>query len=335
MSLNVFWFAIIGILFVGYFFLEGFDYGVGMLYQFLSPNDTDRRVALNAIGPTWGANEVWLITAGGALFAAFPEWYATLFSGFYLALVLMLLGLIARGVALEYRSNHDSRKWRKMWDWALTVGSFIPAFLWGVAVANLARGVPINAHMNYTGNLLTLLNPYAIWSGLTMLAIFLAHGAYFLNMKTDGTIRERASRIGGRLGIAAVVIEAVFLAWSSRLPHLHPSGWAELAGVLSLVGTLVAVGMHARQKARTAFFSQGLGIALLTASGFLALFPHVMVSRLNPSWSLTIYNAASNPYSLHVMTIVALTLVPIVLAYQIWTYWIFRKRITPKTHMEY
>ncbi len=333
MDLNIFWFGVIGILFVGYFFLEGFDYGVGMLYQFLTPDDTDRRVALNAIGPTWGANEVWLITAGGAIFAAFPEWYATLFSGFYLALVLMLLGLIARGVAMEYRSRHDPPAWRRMWDWALTIGSFIPALLWGVAMANLVRGVPIDAQMNDTGSLLTLLNPYALWSGLVMLVIFLAHGAYFLDMKTEGALRSQAASAARWLGWPAAIAEAILLLWSSRL--IHPSAWAVAAGLLSLGSIVTAVLVYGQKTIRMAFFLHGAGIALLTAASFLALFPDVMVSSLNPAWSLTIYNAASNPYSLRVMTWVALTLVPIVLAYQLWTYWIFRQRVSPKSPLEY
>lgn len=335
MNLNILWFILIGVLFVGYFFLEGFDYGVGMIYQFLGHSDTERRVALNAIGPTWGANEVWLITAGGAIFAAFPEWYATLFSGFYLALVLMLLGLIARGVALEYRSRHDNPGWRHMWDWALTIGSFIPALLWGVAVANLVRGVPINGQMNFTGNLLTLLNPYALWSGLTMVIIFIAHGAYFLNMKTRGMMSYRAKQLVKPMGYIGTFMVLVLLAWSSTLNDLRLGAVPVAVGLISLILIAAAVVAEGHNRPRTAFFMHGIGIAFLTVSFFVALFPRVMISSLNPRWSLTIYNAASNSYTLHVMTIVALTMVPIVLAYQIWTYWIFRRRIGTKTPLEY
>jgi cytochrome d ubiquinol oxidase subunit II len=335
MNLNILWFILIGVLFVGYFFLEGFDYGVGMIYQFLGHSDTERRVALNAIGPTWGANEVWLITAGGAIFAAFPQWYASLFSGFYLALVLMLLGLIARGVALEYRSRHDKPGWRRVWDWALTIGSFIPALLWGVAVANLVRGVPINGQMNFTGNLLTLLNPYALWSGLTMVIIFIAHGAYFLNMKTGGMMSYRAKQLVKPMGYIGTFMVLVLLVWSSTLNDLRLGAVPAAVGLIALILIASAVLAEGRNRARTAFFMHGIGIASLTVSFFVALFPRVMISSLNPHWSLTIYNAASNEYTLHVMTIVALTMVPIVLAYQIWTYWIFRRRVGTKTPMEY
>ncbi|MHB1611449.1 MAG: cytochrome d ubiquinol oxidase subunit II [Sulfobacillus sp.] len=335
MNLNVLWFVLIGVLFVGYFFLEGFDYGVGMIYQFLGHSDTERRVALNAIGPTWGANEVWLITAGGAIFAAFPEWYATLFSGFYLALVLMLLGLIARGVALEYRSRHDNPGWRRMWDWALTIGSFIPALLWGVAVANLVRGVPINSQMNFTGNLLTLLNPYALWSGLAMVVVFLAHGAYFLSMKTRGMISYRAKQVVKPLGYGAVAMVLVLLLWTATLKDLRLAAVPALVGLAALILIAAAVVAMTKNRIRWAFFLHGAGIALLTVSFFAAMFPRVMISSLNPQWSLTIYNAASNSYTLQVMTIVALTMVPIVLAYQVWTYWIFRRRVGTKSFMEY
>ncbi|MBE3590744.1 MAG: cytochrome d ubiquinol oxidase subunit II [Firmicutes bacterium] len=336
MDLQVFWFALVVVLFAGYFFLEGFDYGVGMLYWYLARNDRERRMALNAIGPTWGANEVWLITAGGAIFAAFPNWYATLFSGFYLALVLMLLGLIARGTALEYRSRTGSRRWRAVWDWAITLGSFIPAFLWGVALADLLHGVPIDASMNVTGGLLALLHPYAILGGVTVVLAFLAHGAHFLALKTDGDLRQRAraaARVAGRLSLVAV---AAFLAWTAALPQV-----GNLAATLALAALVLALLVMAARRQGSAsgelgaFLTYGIAVALLPVTMFTALFPRVMVSSLDPAWSLTIFNASSSDYTLKVMSIVALTLVPFILGYQAWAYWIFRRRITTSSHLEY
>ncbi|MQL53765.1 cytochrome d ubiquinol oxidase subunit II, partial [Desulfofundulus thermobenzoicus] len=192
MDLNVLWFILITVLFVGYFFLEGFDYGVGTLVPFLGKNDAERRMLINTIGPFWDGNEVWLLTAGGAIFAAFPHWYATLFSGFYLALFLMLLALIGRGVAFEFRSKEDRPGWRNLWDWVLCAGSLVPALLWGVAVTNLVKGVPIDSHMQYAGNFFTLLSPYTLVGGLATLLLFTFHGALFLSLKTGGELVERA-----------------------------------------------------------------------------------------------------------------------------------------------
>ena len=332
--LNIFWFVLIAILFIGYFILEGFDYGVGMLYPVVGQSDHERRIAVNTIGPIWSGNEVWLITAGGALFAAFPKWYATLFSGFYVALVLMLVGLIFRGVAIEYRSKITTARWHKIWDILLRLGSFLPALLWGVAFANLIKGVPINQAMNDVGGFWSLISPYTVLGGLLTLLLFLAQGASFLTLKTTGDIRERSLKLAKRLLPVALVVAVGFGVWTATLPTVNHQGlyWLCIAlGWVSLLGARMIIA----KREKWAFLLQSLMIALMTAGFFLALFPRVMISTIAARYDLTIYSAASNPYTLHVMTIVALTMVPIVLAYQIWTYWIFRRRVGTKTPMEY
>lgn len=342
MDLREFWWALVVVLFAGYFFLEGFDYGVGMIYRFLARGDRERRIALNAIGPTWNANEVWLITAGGAIFAAFPAWYATLFSGFYPALVLMLLGLIARGTALEYRSRSDSPRWRETWDWAVTLGSFVPALLWGVAFANLVRGVPIDAEMNVRGGLLALLDPYALLGGAAVVLAFLSHGARFLALKTDGELRRRAQATADAAGLVAILALAGFFAWTLSLPQVaHPvaaGATAALALALiaaSLYGLLGTSQTPDAARELRSFLAHGLAVALVPVFAFAAIFPRVMVSSLDPAWSLTIANASSGDYTLRVMSLVALTLVPFVLAYQAWAYWVFRRRLSARSRLEY
>jgi cytochrome d ubiquinol oxidase subunit II len=337
MDLNTVWFILVAVLFIGYFFLEGFDFGVGVLLPFLGRNDKERRIVINTIGPFWDGNEVWLITAGGAMFAAFPNWYATMFSGFYLALFLMLVALIVRGVAFEFRSKDKNPAWRSLWDWMIFVGSFVPALLWGVAIANLVRGVPIDSKMTYIGGFWNLLNPYALVGGLASLATFTLHGAIFLTLKTEGSMMERARVAAGKVWLPAVVLSVLFAGASyfatdifTRLgidPGLIPVGAA---------GAMLATGWFIRSRHEGwAFAMTGLAIALATITVFMGLYPRVMVSSLNPDWSLTIYNASSSPYTLRVMTIVALVFVPIVLIYQGWSYWIFRERIGREHSLEY
>ncbi|MDI6907119.1 MAG: cytochrome d ubiquinol oxidase subunit II [Thermoanaerobacterales bacterium] len=328
MDLNVLWFLLITVLFAGFFFLEGFDYGVGTLLPFVGKNDVERRVAVNTIGPFWDGNEVWLLTAGGAIFAAFPHWYATLFSGFYLALFLILVALIMRGVAFEFRSKTDQPGWRRFWDWMIFLGSALPALLWGVALTNLVRGVPVNAAMQYVGGFWDLLSPYTLVGGLTTLSLFTLHGALFLSLKTEGHVLERARRAASLAAAAAVpsLLLLVVLSYGQTDLPAKPGPafvfWAAAAALL-----LAAWFVRGRRYAQ-AFAANGLAIVLATAALFAGLFPRVMVSSLNPEWSLTVYNASSSPYTLKVMTIVALTLVPVVLAYQAWTYWVFRRRVT-------
>ena len=330
MDLNILWFILITVLFVGFFFLEGFDFGVGILLPFLGKNDSERRVIINTIGPVWDGNEVWMITAGGAMFAAFPNWYATLFSGFYLALFLVLFALIIRGVAFEFRSSDTSPRWRNTWDRMIFTGSFLSALLWGVAMTNIVKGVPIDAHMQYVGTFFTLLNPYAIVGGLTTLLVFMLHGALYLNLKTMGEMADRASKTAqtiALIGIPVVLLFAGLTYFQTDLFTNLGAGITLLASGVALVLTNVLV---RSRKGGWAFITNGLTILLFTGALFWGLFPRVMISSLNPEWSLTIYNASSSPYTLKIMTIIALTMVPIVLLYQGWTYWVFRKRVTVK-----
>lgn len=338
MDLNTLWFILIAVLFTGFFFLEGFDYGVGILLPFLTKEDKERRIVVNTIGPFWDANEVWLITAGGAMFAAFPHWYATLFSGFYLPLFLVLLALIVRGVAFEFRSKDSRPAWRTTWDWMIFVGSLVPAFLWGVAMANLIRGVPINQDMTYTGGFWNLLNPFALISGITSTTLFGLHGANFLTLKTSDEIVARAGRAATWLWpitLTAILLAAVVGYFTTDI--FTRANLGSIILPLLAIAAIPVAGWCIRQgQSGRAFAMVGVSIALSTATIFMNLFPNVMVSSLDPAaWSLTIYNAASSAYTLRVMSIIALIFIPVVLAYQAWSYYIFRKRITPTSTLEY
>jgi cytochrome d ubiquinol oxidase subunit II len=330
MDLNILWFILITVLFAGFFFFEGFDYGVGILLPFLGKNDTERRMVINTIGPVWDGNEVWLITAGGALFAAFPNWYATLFSGFYLALFLILVALIVRGVAFEFRSSDRSPRWRALWDSMIFLGSALSALLWGVAVTNLLRGVPIDAQMQFAGNFFDLVSPYAIVGGLTTFLLFTLHGALYLTLKTEGELAQRAQRIAQHLGLLTIPVLLILAGMTYVQTDLFASAGATVTLLLSAVAIVLANLWMRTGKQGRAFLANSLTILFLTVAIFWGLFPRVMVSSLSPEWSLTIYNASSSPYTLKIMTIVALTMVPIVLAYQGWTYWVFRKRVNQK-----
>ncbi len=325
MELTTIWFALIAVLWIGYFVLEGFDFGVGILSPILGRTEPERRAILRTIGPVWDGNEVWVLVAGGATFAAFPNWYATLFSGFYLALFLILVGLITRGVAIEYRNKHGSVAWRTRWDVLIAVASFVPALLWGVAFANIVAGVPIDAQMNYTGNLLTLLNPFGLLGGLTTLSLFLTHGLVFLALKTEGDLRERANRLVAPVGLVTAVIAVAFLAWANAQTGTVASWIAAIAAALAFVGGLVA---NRIRREGWAFVGSAVTIALAVVSLFLALFPDVLPSSTNPAYSLTTTNASSTPYTLTIMTVVAVVFTPLVLIYQGWTYYVFRKRVS-------
>lgn len=337
MDLNTLWFILIAVLFAGFLFLEGFDYGVGVLLPFVSKEDTERRIVFNSVGPHWDGNEVWLLTAGGAIFAAFPNWYATLFSGFYLALFLILIGLIVRGIAFEFRSKDESPRWRKTWDYALFSGSLINAILWGVAIANIVRGVPIDADMTFTGNLLTLLNPYALLGGVVTLALFTLHGGLFLSLKTDGIVRERAERIVRLIWLPTLLVVVAFVGYSAVETDLLSSvTLVQIIGLGAAVVALLSAGFFAfRNEYGLGFISTGITILGVVMLVFGGLFPRVMPSSLGENFDLTIYNASSSPYTLEVMSIVALIFVPLVLLYQGWTYWVFRQRITADSHLEY
>ncbi len=327
--LQTLWFVLIAVLWIGFFFLEGFDFGVGMLLPFLGKKDEERRAIINTIGSVWDGNEVWLLTAGGATFAAFPHWYATMFSGFYLALFLLLVGLILRGISFEYRSKDANPAWRNRFDWMIASGSFISALLLGAAFANLARGVPIDQNMMFTGNLFTLLNPYGLLGGLTTVAIFLLHGANFLGLKLEGELRDRVNATAKKLW---VVTSGLYLALGV---FTYAAGfWARgivnpgIVPITAVVVLLVAGYFINRKMEGWAFIMVALNIVLTQVTFFTMTFPNVMLSTTNPSYSLTIYNASSSQYTLTVMSIIALVFVPIVLAYQGWTYYMFRKRIT-------
>jgi len=325
MDLNIIWFILVTILFIGFFFLEGFDYGVGILMPFLSKDDNERRAVINTIGPHWDGNEVWMITAGGALFAAFPHVYATLFSGFYLALVLMLVALILRGLAFEYRSLRDDPVWRNRWDWAIFGGSLAPALLWGVTVGNLMRGFAIDENMNYWGGLIPLLNPYSLLAGFVFVALFTAHGANFLALKLEGDLAERAKAFGLKAWMVATVLAVLFLIWTFFETDIMAQGlnFALLATV-----ALLLAGWYAKSgKDGMAFIMTSLTTVFVTIMVFAGLFPRILISSLDPAFTLNIYNASASPYALKVMTIVAAIFIPIVLIYQIWTYKVFAGRI--------
>jgi cytochrome d ubiquinol oxidase subunit II len=337
MDLNILWFILVGVLYTGYFVLEGFDMGVGILLPFLGKSDRQRRVIINTIGPHWDGNEVWLLTAGGATFAAFPNWYATLFSGFYLPLFLILLALIVRGVAFEFRGKDANPRWRSLWDWCIFAGSLVPALLWGVAFANFLRGVPIDAQMMYVGGFWNLLNPYALLGGVVSLLAFTLYGAIFLSLKTTDDLMVGAQKLAWKLWLPAMVALLAFIVFSyfatdvvTRL-GINP-GPVPIGAALALLGA----GYFVRaRRSGWAFFLTACAILLSMATIFIELFPRVLISSISPDFSLTIYNASSSPYTLKVMTIVALVFTPIVLIYQGWTYWIFRRRISEKSELHY
>ncbi len=337
MSLNAIWFIIITVLFTGFFVLEGFDFGVGILTPFLGKTDEERRLLVNSIGPFWDANEVWFISAGAAMFAAFPNWYATLFSGFYVALFVLLLALMARGVAFEFRSKLSHSGWRTFWDWAACIGSLLPPVLWGVALANLMKGVPIDAHMNYVGTFWNLVSPFTVLGGIAMALMCMLHGALFLTLRLGGEIRGRARNAAKRIGVWTSVAMFLFVIYSYFDTDLFvkigldPGSLPVLAGMALLSVPFLIYTEHDGW----AFLLSALTIACSTATVFYDLFPRVMISSLNHAWDLTIYNAASGHYSLTVMTVVALTVLPVVLVYQTWTYWVFRRRLQPGGHLDY
>jgi cytochrome d ubiquinol oxidase subunit II len=329
-DLNTIWFILIAILYTGFFVLEGFDFGVGMLLPFLGKEDKERRMVINTIGPHWDGNEVWLLTAGGATFAAFPHWYATMFSGFYLALFLLLLGLIVRGVAFEFRSKREDARWRSTWDWCIFVGSLLPALLLGVAFSNLVRGLPINADMMYTGGFWYLLNPYSLLGGVVSVALFLLHGSIFLSLKSSGVIQERAEAFARKAWLWVTLLFFAFVAATYASTDLLMKLGVN-PGLVPLIAALAILlsGVFIRRKNfGIAFTMTALNIIATVSSIFLILFPRVMISTTNPDYSLTIYNASSSDYTLTVMSIIALIFVPIVLGYQIWSYVAFKRRVT-------
>ncbi len=321
------WFVLWGVLWAVYFLLDGFDLGAGILSPFLGHDESSRSAIRGSIGPVWDGNEVWLVTAGGATFAAFPAAYAQLFSELYSAMLLILFGLIVRGVSMEFRSKGELPAWRRLWDAGFFWGSLVPALLFGVAFGNLFRGLPLDAR-GYHGTLLTLLNPYGLLTGVLFVALFMMHGALWIAVKTDGDLRQRAKRWAGGLWAAVVAAAAAFLVWSAlgtRLAtnYLDRPAWlaVPVLAVFFLVLSRVYVAMD---RALPAFLSSGATIILTVFTGMIGLYPNLIPSRLDPASSLTIVNAASSPYTLKVMMIVAVVFVPIVIAYQAWVYRVFR-----------
>ncbi|MGB3484443.1 MAG: cytochrome d ubiquinol oxidase subunit II [Mycobacterium sp.] len=343
MGLQEFWFILVGVLFLGFFILEGFDFGVGMLMEPLArlrgtggesgtaplPAETvekRRRAVLNTIGPVWDGNEVWLITAGGAMFAAFPGWYATVFSGLYLPLLAILLSMIMRIVAIEWRGKIDDPKWRTRADIGIAVGSWLPAVLWGVAFASLAHGLPVDADHQIQLTFGALINPYTLLGGLATGGLFLLHGASFLALKTAGEIRTDVLRVARLLTVPVTLLVAAFGVWT-QLAHGKTWMWAVLA--IAVVAQLTAVALlHQGTRDGLAFISTTLVVAAVVVMLFGALYPNLVPSTLNPEWSLTIYNSSSSPYTLKIMTWAAAICAPMVIIYQSWTYWVFRQRIS-------
>lgn len=332
MELSEFWFLLVAILFVGFFFLEGFDFGVGMGTRVLAKNDHDRRVLINTIGPFWDANEVWLITAGGAVFAAFPHWYATMFSGYYIPFVFVLLALIIRGVAFEFRGKGRHMYWKKTWDWSIFLGSLMPPFLFGVLFTSMLKGMPIDETMTMRAGFTDFVNLYSVAGGLTLVILCYLHGMMFLTLKTVGEVQERARKHAGRSAAAvfsALIVFVVLSVFNTDM-YVVKGGWVAAITVATVVSYAAAFLFSLRGRDGWAFILSGFGIASVIASVFVAMFPRVMVSSLSSLNDLTVYSASSGDYSLRVMSIVAITLLPFVLGYQIWSYYVFRKRVTGK-----
>jgi cytochrome bd ubiquinol oxidase subunit II len=326
MALVPFWFIVIAVLWIGFFVLEGFDFGVGMLHAAVGRDEAGRRAAINTIGPLWDGNEVWLVVAAAAIFAAFPGWYATMFSGFYLAVVLLLAALIVRGVSFEYRGKRDAARWLRTWDVMLTAGSLLAPLLIGVALGDLLHGLPINSSQNYTGSFWNLLQPYGVFTGVTLVLICLLHGATFLCLKTTGDMRERSWRLARRVAPVTGAAVVAFVIWThvtaSTTFFLNP---IELLAVLAAIAAVWLVYEH---REGFAFAATTVTIASCILSIFVGLYPNVMVSSTNAAYDLTVHNTASGAYSLKVMTVVVVLFLPLVLAYQTWTYYVFRRRVS-------
>ena len=326
MQLHTLWFIIIAILWVGFFVLEGFDFGVGALHTIVGRTDTEQRVALNAIGPFWDGNEVWLIVAGAGMFAAFPNWYATMFSSLYLALLLVLVALMARGVTFEFRGKSDDPRWRHVWTWGMTLGSLLVPLLIGVGLGDLLNGLPINQSHEYTGNFFDLLTPYGLWTGLTLLGLCLLHGANFLALKTTDEVRARAHAVARPLGWAAIVLVVGFVIWTRAVTgHTQVPGPVEVLAVIAVVFAARLAGSERHEG--WAFTASAVAIAATVGSIFIDLYPNVMVSSTKAAYNLTVNNASSGSYALKVMTIVTVIFLPVVLVYQGWSFHVFRARV--------
>jgi len=330
MTLTDLWFVVVAVLFTGYFVLEGFDFGVGMLMPLLGRGkmpeaDIKRRVLLNTIGPVWDGNEVWLITGAGAMFAAFPGWYATTFSAMYFPLLLILVGLIARVVAIEWRGKINDPRWRRLCDAGIGLGSWLPAILWGVAFANMLRGLPLNADYQFTGSFADLLSPYALLGGATTCLLFLAHGALFLGIKTSGDIQSQVMRIAAWLSVPAGVAVAAFLLWTQLS---YGTGWTWVAVGAGLATAAATIGAAFARRDGLGFAASVVTVIALGVSIFGSMYPVLVPSTTDHAHDLTTSVATSSHYTLTVMSWATLVVLPVVLGYQAWTYWVFRKRIS-------
>ncbi|MNO15950.1 Cytochrome bd-I ubiquinol oxidase subunit 2 [compost metagenome] len=337
MMLNELWFVMIAVLFTVFFFLEGFDFGVGMATGILSRSDLEKRMLINTIGPFWDANEVWLITAAGAMFAAFPHWYATMFSGYHVFFTLILLALIVRGVAFEFRNKVNRDVWRKIWDVSILFGSFVPPLMFGIIFASMVRGVPIGADMEMRAELSQVINGFSIWAGGTLVSLCLLHGCTFISLRTTGQLRNRARHFAVKLLPVTSVLLLVLAGWTYVETDLYERQpiWIPVLFAVVIISLVCAFWSLMRQREGWAFVMTGVLILATCASLFIGLFPRLMVSSLDSSYNLTLYNSSSSMYTLKAMTIVAVVLLPFVLMNQAWSYFVFHKRITEKDHMEY
>jgi len=325
MALHTIWFVIVAIFWVGFFVLEGFDFGVGALHTIVGRDEAQRRAALATIGPWWDGNEVWLIVAGASMFAAFPAWYATMFSALYLALLLVLAALMARGVAFEFNGKREDQRWRSTWTWCTTLGSLLIPLLLGIGLGDLLHGLPINSNHDFTGSFFDLLTPYGLWTGATLLGLSLLHGATFLKLRTTDGIRERASELGRPLGWIAIALVVGFVIWTRNV-----AGGADVPGpveFLAVIAVIASARLASTDYDGWAFAASALAIAATVGSIFIDLYPHVMISSTSSAYDLTVNGTASGHYALTVMTVVAAIFLPLVLLYQGWSFHVFRARV--------
>lgn len=331
MEFQIIWFILWGVLWAVYFMLDGFDFGAGILYPFISRNDNEKRVIINTLGPVWDGNEVWLITAGGATFAAFPTTYALMFSYLYTPLLLLLYSLIIRGVAFEFRGKSDSSSWKKGWDWVIFIGSFLPALLFGVAFGNIFQGLPMD-DAGYHGSFFSLLNPYGLITGILFVVLFIYHGALWLTLKTDADLHKKAEKLSSRIWYILLVVAVLFLGFTYIATHLYDNFFkypvwfiVPVIGVLGLIDSKIHL---LKKQYFLSFIGSCITVVMITATGVIGLYPNLIPSSINPNYSLTIFNSSSSIYTLKIMTVVALIFVPIVIIYQIWAYRLFRNRVT-------
>jgi cytochrome d ubiquinol oxidase subunit II len=330
MEFQIIWFILWGVLWAVYFMADGFDFGVGIMYPYLGKTDGEKRTIINSIGPVWDGNEVWLVTAGGATFAAFPAVYASMFSYLYSALLIILFALIMRGVAFEFRGKVDGEAWRRGWDWAIFLGSLIPALLFGVAFGNIFQGLPMD-RTGYHGSLIGLLNPYGLLTGLLFVTLFIVHGALWTAMKTMGPLSARAATLAKNSWVGLLLVAVLFLINTAFQTKLYQNFFENpfwLIVPAMAVLSLVAIRIYLlKNKYLNAFFASGLTILTVTFTGIIGLYPNLIPSSLDPAYSLTIFNSSSSIYTLRIMTVVAFIFMPVVIAYQIWVYRVFRGKL--------